>query len=185
MSELITFNKKEFGEIRTMEIDGKFYAVGVDVARILEYSNPSKAVSDHCKGDFLTWEVIDGLGRKQKTRMIPEGDIYRLAVKASEQRKNDKIKAKAEAFEHWIFDEILPSIRKKGKYEYPKPYATKATSLGEVASYTKEMDKRMENQGSRPYEIAAAFKLVSEQFGIILPDDFVKIPTYEQVGFLE
>lgn len=62
-----------------------------------------------------------------------------------------------------------------------KVYETKATSLGEVASYTKEMDRRMEKQGSRPYEIAAAFKMVSEQFGIRLPDNFVKIPEIEQM----
>lgn len=62
-----------------------------------------------------------------------------------------------------------------------KDYETKATSLGEVASYTKEMGRRMEKQKSEPYKIAEAFKMVSEQFGIRLPDDFVKIPEYEQM----
>lgn len=63
-----------------------------------------------------------------------------------------------------------------------KVYETKATSLGEVASYTKEMDRRMEKQGSAPWKICEAFKMVSEQFGIRLPDDFVKIPEYEQMN---
>lgn len=62
-----------------------------------------------------------------------------------------------------------------------KVYETKATSLGEVASYTKEMDRRMEKQGSEPWKICEAFKQVSEQFGIVLPADFVKIPKYEQM----
>lgn len=62
-------------------------------------------------------------------------------------------------------------------------YETKATSLGEVASFNKEMDRRMEKQGSAPWKICEAFKMVSEQFGIRLPDDFVKIPEYEQLGF--
>ena len=62
-----------------------------------------------------------------------------------------------------------------------KVYETKATSLGEVASYTKEMDRRMEKQGSEPWKICEAFKQVSEQFGIVLPADFVKIPEYEQM----
>ncbi len=66
-----------------------------------------------------------------------------------------------------------------------KVYATKATSLGEIASFNKEMDKRMEKQGSAPWKICEAFKMVSEQFGIRLPDDFVKIPEYEQISFLE
>lgn len=63
-----------------------------------------------------------------------------------------------------------------------KGYETKATSIGEVASFTKEMDKRMEKQGSEPWKICEAFKMVSEQFGIILPDDFVKVPEYEQMS---
>ncbi|MGN8630302.1 antA/AntB antirepressor family protein [Blautia sp. HCP3S3_G3] len=66
-----------------------------------------------------------------------------------------------------------------------KVYETKATSLGEIASFNKEMDKRMEKQGSAPWKICEAFKMVSEQFGIRLPDDFVKIPEYEQISFLE
>lgn len=63
-----------------------------------------------------------------------------------------------------------------------KLYETKATSLGEVASYTKEMDRRMEKQGTEPWKICEAFKMVSEQFGIQLPDDFVKIPEYKQMS---
>lgn len=62
-----------------------------------------------------------------------------------------------------------------------KTYETKATSLGEVARYTKEMDRCMEKQGTEPYKICEAFKMVSEQFGIRLPDDFVKVPEYEQM----
>lgn len=62
-----------------------------------------------------------------------------------------------------------------------KIYETKATSLGEVASFNKEMDKRMEKQGSAPWKICEAFKMVSEQFGIRLPEDFVKVPEYEQM----
>lgn len=52
---------------------------------------------------------------------------------------------------------------------------------GEVANYLKVMDRRMEKEGIAPYKIAEAFKMVSEQFGIRLPDDFVKVPEYEQM----
>lgn len=64
---------------------------------------------------------------------------------------------------------------------HQKVYETKATSLGEVASYTKEMDRRMEKQGSEPWKICEAFKMVSEQFGIVLPTDFIKVPDYQQM----
>jgi len=110
------FNSHEFGKVRALEVTGKFYAVGVDVARALGYANPSKAVIDHCNGDFLTWEVIDALGRLQETRLISEGDIYRLIIKAADQSRSPDIKEKAARFEKWVFEDVLPSIRKHGAY---------------------------------------------------------------------
>lgn len=62
-----------------------------------------------------------------------------------------------------------------------KIYETKATSLGEVASFIKEMDKRMEKQGSEPWKICKALKMVSEQFGVVLLADFIEIPEFRQM----
>ena len=56
---------------------------------------------------------------------------------------------------------------------------------GEVANYLKEMGKRMEKERMAPHKIAEAFKMVSEQFGIQLPDDFVKVPAYEQMNLFD
>lgn len=67
--------------------------------------------------------------------------------------------------------------------EQEKIYETKPTSLGEVASYIKAMDRIAVRQGQAPYKIAEAFKMISEQFGIRLPEDFVKVPEYEQLSF--
>jgi anti-repressor protein len=117
MNELQVFNNSEFGEIRAVEVDGKPYAVGVDVARALEYSSPSKAVIDHCKG--ITKLGIPSAGGIQETNVIPEGDIYRLIIKAADQSRNPDIKAKAARFETWVFDEVLPCIRKHGAYLTP------------------------------------------------------------------
>lgn len=114
MNNLQVFQNNEFGEVRVTEIDGKPYAVGVDVARVLDYANPSKAVIDHCKG--ISKIGIPSVGGVQETNVIPEGDIYRLIVKAADQSRNPDIKAKAEKFEMWLFDEVLPSIRKHGAY---------------------------------------------------------------------
>lgn len=106
MNELQIFENAEFGKVRTVVINGKPYAVGVDVARALGYSSPSKAVIDHCKG--ITKSVIPSKGGQQETNVIPEGDIYRLIVKS-------KLPS-AERFESWVFDEVLPTIRKTGAY---------------------------------------------------------------------
>jgi prophage antirepressor-like protein len=95
-------------------VDGKPYAVGVDVARALDYAKPSQAVIDHCKG--IRKLGIPSAGGLQETNVIPEGDIYRLIIKAADQSRNPDIKAKAARFESWVFDDVLPSIRQHGIY---------------------------------------------------------------------
>lgn len=114
MNELQIFSNPKFGEIRTVEINKKPYFVGNDIAKALEYARPYEAISTHCKG-AVTYRVPTK-GGEQGVKVIPEGDVYRLIVKASEQSKSIKIKEKAEHFESWIFDTILPSIRKNGMY---------------------------------------------------------------------
>lgn len=108
------FGNVIFGNLRVLKINEKPYFVGNEVARALEYQRPYKAVSDHCKG-VLTWGVLTN-GGEQDTKIIPEGDVFRLIIKAADQSKNPAIKAKAEKFESWIFDEILPSIYRTGGY---------------------------------------------------------------------
>lgn len=88
MNELQIFNNLEFGNIRIVEVDGKPYAVGVDVAKSLEYAKPSQAIIDHCKG--IRKLGIPSAGGKQETNVIPEGDIYRLIVKAADQSATQK-----------------------------------------------------------------------------------------------
>lgn len=109
MNELTIFNSPEFGQVRTIEEDGKVLFCGSDVAKALGYKNPSKALSDHCR--CVTKRYIPHPQAPDKTiemSFIPEGDIYRLAAK-SELPGADK-------FESWIFDEVIPSIRKHGAY---------------------------------------------------------------------
>lgn len=106
MNELKIFENPEFGEIRTIEENGKVLFCGSDIAKALGYKNPSKALSDHCKG--VTKRYTPTASGKQEMNFIPEGDIYRLAAKSE--------LSGAERFESWIFDEVLPSIRKNGGY---------------------------------------------------------------------
>ena len=90
-------------------------------ALMLGYSNPHKAVLDHCKKDGVTIrEVIENSGfgpRTIKKKFINEGNLYRLIVKAADQSINPEIKERAEKFEKWIFDEVIPQIRKTGQYD--------------------------------------------------------------------
>ncbi|HHV09556.1 MAG TPA: BRO family protein [Clostridiales bacterium] len=115
MNELQIFRNQAFGEIRTVEINGKPYFAAVDIARALGYSNTRDAISRHCKGvvkhDGVSKTTNQhGVETEQVTEMtfIQEGDIYRLIVKSQ--------LPSAEKFERWVFDEVLPSIRKHGMY---------------------------------------------------------------------
>ena len=109
MNELQIFNSGEFGEIRTVEINGKPYFVGTDVAKALGYNNPRDAVSRHCKG-VVKHDTPTSSG-VQLMSYINEGDLYRLIMKS-------KLPS-AEKFEAWVMDEVLPTIRKAGSYRKP------------------------------------------------------------------
>lgn len=144
MNELMkVFQSPEFGEIRTAMIEGRPYAVGVDVARALGYQNPSKAVLDHCKGDFLVQKVTDGLGREQETRMIPEGDMYRLIVAAASQGTMLDIRQRAERFEHWVFDEVLPEIRRTGSFQSQPQPMTQIQILQQTINVLADQERRL------------------------------------------
>lgn len=109
MNELKKFSSSEFGELNIMFIDGKEYFPATQCAKILGYADPYKAIKQHCKEDgWVIRPVIDNLGRTQEMRFINEGNLYRLIV-------SSKLPA-AEKFERWVFDEVLPSIRKNGTY---------------------------------------------------------------------
>lgn len=97
----------EQNEVRTFLENDTPYFVANDVAKTLGYKNPSKATNDHCKKAIETWGN-DSLGRRQKFKIIPESDVYRLIIKSN--------LPSAEKFESWVMEEILPQIRKHGMY---------------------------------------------------------------------
>lgn len=106
MNELKVFSNSEFGELGVMLIDGKEYFPATQCAKILGYARPADAISAHCKGVCVL--PTPSAGGVQKTKFIPEGDLYRLIV-------SSKL-PKAEEFERWVFDTVLPQIRHNGVY---------------------------------------------------------------------
>ena len=109
MNQMEIFKNPEFGSIRVIEENSKYLFSGTDVAVALGYSNPRDAIIRHCryvvKRDAPHPQSPD---RKISMTFIPEGDLYRLIV-------HSKLPS-AERFEQWVFDEILPTIRKHGAY---------------------------------------------------------------------
>lgn len=100
------FKNEEFGEVRTIMLDDKPYFMASDIAKALGYARPNDAVSRHCRATVKHSTPISG--KIQKVNFIPEGDMYRLIA-------HSKLPS-AERFESWIFDEVLPTIRRTGGY---------------------------------------------------------------------
>jgi anti-repressor protein len=106
MNELQVFENAQFGQVRIIEENGKPLFCGSDVAKALGYMRPADALAQHCKGSVKRRLLT--AGGEQDAKFIPEGDVYRLIARS-------KLPA-AERFEKWVFDEVLPSIRKNGGY---------------------------------------------------------------------
>lgn len=101
-----TFVNEEFGSVRTIEENGKILFCGSDVAKALGYRRPKDAITAHCKGAVKRRLLTNG--GAQEMKMISEGDVYRLI-------SHSRLPS-AEKFESWIFDDVLPTIRRTGGY---------------------------------------------------------------------
>jgi prophage antirepressor-like protein len=107
MKELQVFNNSEFGSLDVLIVGDKAYFPATECAAVLGYAKPHNAIERHCR-DSLKRGVIDNLGREQQKIFIAEGDLYRLIARSN--------LPSAVRFEKWVFDEVLPSIRKHGAY---------------------------------------------------------------------
>lgn len=107
MNEIKVFENSQFGQVRTIAENDKILFCAKDVAVSLGYADSVNAIKRHCRG-VAKRHLIDNMGREQEMSFIPEGDVYRLIARS-------KLPA-AEQFERWVFDEVLPSIRKTGGY---------------------------------------------------------------------
>lgn len=112
------FKSKEFGELRVVVVNDKEYFDAIPIAKVLGYSNPHDAVKRHCKKEGIVFHEVgvetgkykngDSIMQFVTKKFIDEGNLYRLIIKS-------KLK-KAKKFEKWVFEEVLPTIRKHGAY---------------------------------------------------------------------
>ena len=113
MNDLTTFSNPEFGQVRTVEIDGTPWLVGKDVAVALEYAKPQNAISRHVDAEDQKVAPIQGTpGGEQEMLIINESGLYSLILSSK--------MPKAKAFKHWVTSEVLPAIREHGAYESVK-----------------------------------------------------------------
>lgn len=167
MQELQVFNNNEFGQLRTINIDGKDYFVGRDIALSLGYSNPNAAILRHCKG--VVKRDTPTNGGIQTLSFITEGDMYRLIT-------HSKLPT-AEKFEKWVFDEVIPSIRKHGMYatdellDNPDLLIATATKLKEERAArlkAEEEKKRLQLENKQKDKIIGELKPKADYTDVIL-----------------
>ena len=117
MNDLQIFSNPEFGQVRTVELNGQPWLVGKDVAEALGYKNPGKAIITHVDEEDKRFEMLSQGADSQngnaspssKTALINESGLYSLILSSK--------MPKAKAFKHWVTSEVLPAIHKTGAYE--------------------------------------------------------------------
>ena len=112
MNDLQIFSNPEFGQVRTVEIDGQPWLVGKDVAVALGYKNPQRAIRDHVEDEDKGMTKTVTPSGEQEMLIINESGLYSLILSSK--------MPKAKAFKRWVTGEVLPALRKNGVYETVK-----------------------------------------------------------------
>lgn len=136
--DIQVFNNEQFGALRTYEEDGQVLFCGKDVAKSLGYKNPNKAIGDHCRGITKRYPIQDSLGRTQESVFITEPDLYRLIT-------HSKLPT-AEKFERWVFEEVLPAIRRTGGYMVAKQDETPEQIMARAVLVAQDTIERQKKQ---------------------------------------
>ena len=151
MNELKVFSNTEFGELGVMIIDGKEFFPATQCAMLLGYKNPQEAIRDKCKGVRKTLTPTNG--GTQTVNYIPEGDLYRLIV-------SSKLPA-AEQFERWVFDDVLPSIRRTGGYTPNVEEIIAKTATAVVSEVMKQLVPLVSRAAAKDYDPLEDFRLTT------------------------
>ena len=162
------FNSPEFGQIRTIEVESKVWFCATDVASALGYTNPRKAIIDHCKSPGVTIRDVgvqtgmkaDGTPAIQNVQIkfINEGNVYRLI--ASSQLPQ------AEKFERWVFDELVPMVMNTGGYIATRSDDTPEEIMARAIMVAQETIKKKEQRISM---LEQQNELQSEQLKQVAP----------------
>lgn len=138
---------------------GDVFTVNKHLCAALGYADAKQAMEDHCRWGGLRYHpIVDSLGRTQQARLIHESDVYRLIT-------HSKLPA-AKRFEKWVFEEVLPSIRKTGQYQAPQSF--EAMTLAVVTGLQKRLDDaKAELLEAKPkVEFYDAFADASGRYGL-------------------
>lgn len=142
MNDIQIFNSPEFGEVRTVMIDGEPWFCGKDVAVALGYAKPVQAIHNNVdKDDSLRKGLIDSVGREQETIVINESGLYSLIF-------GSKLES-AKKFKKWVTAEVLPQLRKTGSYGTPQLPDTTDGKIALLAQGHTELAQKVDNLTER------------------------------------
>ena len=144
MNQLEIFKNREFGEIRTVTVDGEPWFVAKDIAEILQYTNTQKAIRDHVDEEDKLTERIVLSGQNREVIFINESGLYSLIL-------SSKMPG-AKRFKRWVTSEVLPQIRRTGTYQKPMtPQEMMRVQLGMIDGH-EERITHLENTMTIDYE---------------------------------
>ena len=151
MNKMQIFKNDSFGAIRTLEISGEPWFVGKDIAEVLGYSNPRKAIGDHVDDEDKGVTKCDTLGGSQELTAINESGLYSLIL-------SSKLPT-AKAFKRWVTSEVLPAIRKHGLYATEELIANPDLAIEAFKALKEEREARkvleVENEKMKPKALFA------------------------------
>lgn len=192
MNNILIFENEEFGKVRTVIIDGEPWFVGKDVAVALGYEKPTDAARKHVDEEDRGVSKIETPSGTQTMTIINESGMYSLVFGSKLEE--------AKRFKHWVTSEVLPAIRKKGRYDTredgkfergflkrnginaadvlnfmcgDESYHPKATSVSEVVNLLQYFERSMEMRGYSQEDIARMTAEVCAQFNILVPGVFL------------
>ena len=162
MNQLQIFENKEFGKIRTVEINNEPYFVGKDVADILGYTNTPKAIRDHVDDEDKLTERIVLSGQSRDMFVINESGLYSLIL-------SSKLPT-AKKFKRWVTSEVLPSIRKHGMYATDELIANPDIAIAAFQALKEEREQRqlLQFECNKQKQIIGELKPKADYTDIIL-----------------
>lgn len=166
-NEIVSYDNDEFGRVRTIDEDGKALFCAKDIAVALGYSDTNNAIKRHCRGVAKRHPITDDLGRYQEARFITEPDVYRLIT-------HSKL-PNAQRFEAWVFEEVLPSIRRTGGYVAAKPDESPEEIMARAVLVAQETIERQKKQLDEMKPKAVFADAVATSKTSILIGDLAKI----------
>lgn len=177
MNELQIFSNPEFGQIRTVEIEGEPWLVGKDVAEALGYTNPRKALADHVDEDDKGVTKCYTPGGEQEMTIINESGLYSLVL-------SSKLPG-AKRFRRWVTSEVLPTLRRQGTYTMQPPKSAmellrlQSKAMFELDERVNALEDKLENQmtidhGQQRQLQRAVGDRVMERVATVLPARMVR-----------